>query len=134
YEVTLTSVNGCDSIVTTNISFLDVLTSSEDVEICTEQSYTLPVGTEVSTAGSYEVTLTSTNGCDSIVTTNISVLDVLSSSEDVEICTGQTFTLPDGTEVSTAGSYDITLTSVNGCDSIVTTNLSVLDVLSSSED
>ncbi len=38
-----------------------------------------------------------------------------------EICPGETVTLPDGEVVSTAGTYIDTLTSANGCDSIITT-------------
>src|SRR5690606_27104237 len=47
------------------------------------------------------------------------------------ICDGESVTLPDGTEVNTSGSYDVTLPSViTGCDSTITTNVSVNELVS----
>jgi gliding motility-associated-like protein len=131
YPVTLTSSAGCDSIVTTNLTVLNVLTSTVNAQICQGQSYTLPDGSSVSASGSYAVTLTSSAGCDSIVTTNLTVLNVLTSTVNAQICQGQSYTLPDGSSVSASGSYAVTLTSSAGCDSIVTTNLTVVNVLTS---
>jgi gliding motility-associated-like protein len=82
----------------------------------------------VTAAGQYPVTLTSSGGCDSIVTTNLTVNSVLTSSVDASICQGQSFTLPDGSTVTAAGQYPVTLTSSGGCDSIVTTNLIINDL------
>ncbi|HQU94959.1 MAG TPA: gliding motility-associated C-terminal domain-containing protein [Saprospiraceae bacterium] len=50
-----------------------------------------------------------------------------STTETVSICPNSTYTLPDGTQVSTAGTYIDTLATLSGCDSIITTNLTVLD-------
>ena len=134
YPVTLTSSGGCDSIVTTNLTVNSVLTASVDASICQGQSFTLPDGSTVTASGQYPVTLTSSGGCDSIVTTNLTVNSVLTSSVDASICQGQTFTLPDGSTVTASGQYPVTLTSSGGCDSIVTTNLTVTDVLTTSVD
>src|SRR5690606_26114125 len=134
YPVPFSYVSGCDSIVTTNLTVVDVLTTSIDAEICSGQTFTLPDGSTVSAQGQYPVTLTSASGCDSIVTTNLTVVDVLTTSVDAEICSGQTFTLPDVSTVSAQGQYPVTLTSASGCDSIVTTNLTVVDVLTTSVD
>jgi gliding motility-associated-like protein len=128
YPVTLTSSGGCDSIVTTNLTVNSVLTASVDASICQGQTFTLPDGSSVTAAGQYPVTLTSSGGCDSIVTTNLTVSSVLTTSVDASICQGQSFTLPDGSTVTSAGQYPVTLTSSGGCDSIVTTNLTVNDL------
>jgi uncharacterized protein YabE (DUF348 family) len=134
YPVTLTSSGGCDSIVTTNLTVNSVLTASVDASICQGQSFTLPDGSTVTASGQYPVTLTSSGGCDSIVTTNLTVNSVLTTSVDASICQGQTFTLPDGSTVTASGQYPVTLTSSGGCDSIVTTNLTVNSVLTASVD
>jgi uncharacterized protein YabE (DUF348 family) len=134
YPVTLTSSGGCDSIVTTNLTVNSVLTASVDASICQGQSFTLPDGSTVTASGQYPVTLTSSGGCDSIVTTNLTVNSVLTASVDASICQGQTFTLPDGSTVTASGQYPVTLTSSGGCDSIVTTNLTVSSVLTTSVD
>jgi gliding motility-associated-like protein len=131
YDVTLVSSFGCDSVVTTVVSILDVLTSTTFVDICQGQSVILPDGTSVSAAGSYDVTLVSSFGCDSVVTTIVSINNILTSTTFVDICQGQSVILPDGTSVSAAGSYDVTLVSSFGCDSVVTTVVSILDVLTS---
>jgi len=129
YDVTLTSAAGCDSIVTTIIDIIPIVTNTVNAEICNGQLYTLPDGTTVTAAGSYDVTLTSVAGCDSIVTTILDIIPIVTNTVNAEICNGQLYTLPDGTTVAAAGSYDVTLTSVAGCDSIVTTVLDVVPIV-----
>jgi hypothetical protein len=120
--------------VTTNLTVNSVLTASVDASICQGQTFTLPDGSTVTASGQYPVTLTSSGGCDSIVTTNLTVNSVLTASVDASICQGQSFTLPDGSTVTASGQYPVTLTSSGGCDSIVTTNLTVNSVLTASVD
>jgi len=132
YPVTLAASTGCDSIVITHLAVVNVLTSSADIQICSGQSYTLPDGHIVSTSGSYPVTLTASSGCDSIVTTQLTVLNALSAVVNAAICSGQSHTLPDGSVVSTSGAYPVTLTAPTGCDSIVTTHLTVVNTLTAS--
>ncbi|MEZ4798723.1 MAG: hypothetical protein R2809_02875 [Flavobacteriales bacterium] len=118
----MTSVAGCDSIATLNLTINDVLTSLEDVTICSNQ---LPYnwnGVDFTAAGSpLDVTLTNVAGCDSIATLNLSINEVLTSTEDVTLCSNQL--PPLGMVLTTLRvSYDITLTSVAGCDSVATVN------------
>lgn len=123
YKDTLITVNDCDSIVTTYISFLTKL-SSQSISICLGQSIT--VGNHnYTTNGTYLDTLASANGCDSIVTTNLTVKSNSTFTQSPSICNGQSFTA--GTHTYTnSGTYTDTLTASNGCDSIITTNLTVL--------
>ncbi|MEM8528425.1 MAG: hypothetical protein AAGG68_27535, partial [Bacteroidota bacterium] len=127
YEATFTSQSGCDSIVTLNLSVLDVLRDTLNEQICQGQSFNFD-GQDLNVADTYEATFTSQSGCDSIVTLNLSVLDVLRDTLNEQICQGQTFSF-DGQDLSVADIYEATFTSQSGCDSIVTLNLSVLDVL-----
>jgi hypothetical protein len=86
-----------------------LLFSTVDEVICEGESVTLPDGSTVSAAGSYDVTLASVvTGCDSTITTNVTVNPLLFSTVDEVICEGELVTLPDGTSVSAAGSYDVT--------------------------
>jgi hypothetical protein len=126
YPVTLKGSGGCDSIVTTNLTVVDVLASIIDAQICSGKSYSLPNGTIVSTSGTYPVALKGSAGCDSIVTTNLTVVDVLASTIDAQICSGKSYTLPNGTIVSTSGTYPVTLKGSGVCDSIITTNLTII--------
>ena len=129
YPVTFTNVAGCDSVVTTNLTVLNQLTSNVNASICNGSSYTLPDGSSVNTAGSYPVTLIASTGCDSVVTTNLTVVNQLTSTVNASICNGSSYTLPDGSSVNAAGSYPVTLNASTGCDSVVTTNLTVVNQL-----
>jgi hypothetical protein len=125
YVSTLTTVDGCDSVVTTTLTLTPTLTTSIDASICDDDSYVLPDGSTASTAGTYSYTFTSTLGCDSVVTVVLTVTPTYLLTEDASICDGGSYTLPDGSVVSVAGTYTSNLTTVDGCDSVVTTTLTV---------
>lgn len=129
YPVTFTNVAGCDSVVTTNLTVANQLISTVNATICNGSSYTLPDGSLVSSAGSYSVTLIASTGCDSVVTTNLTIENQLTTTVNTSICSGSSYTLPDGSSVSAAGSYPVTLLASTGCDSVVTTNLTVVNQL-----
>ncbi len=133
YTSNLTTVAGCDSIITTNVNMLPTQNSTENFDICQGTDYTYPDGTistNIQVNESHVSTLTSAQGCDSIVTTNINVNATHALSENINACENSTVTYPDGTtEVITSNSSHISnLTTVAGCDSIVTTNVT-MDVL-----
>src|SRR5205085_2609644 len=132
YTSTLTSVTGCDSVVTLNLTVNSILTSSIDAQICSGSTYNFN-GQSLTTAGAYTSTLTSVTGCDSVVTLNLTVNSILTSSIDAQICSGSTYNF-NGQSLTTAGAYTSTLTSVTGCDSVVTLNLTVNSILTSSID
>src|SRR5690606_10439675 len=75
-------------------------------------------------SGTYHDTLQSIQGCDSIIETHLTVLPVLTASNPQSICTGGSYTIGTSTYTS-PGTYKDTLQSFHGCDSIVTTVLTV---------
>lgn len=96
---------------------------STDTTICYGATYT--VGTHTyAVSGIYHDTLP--NGyCDSIITTNLVVLDQVMTTVDTTICFGETYTI--GSSVySSSGAYTDILPGAT-CDSTVITNLTVLD-------
>ena len=123
YHDTLVSFTGCDSIITTTL-IVDTIRANLAVTICKGNGYTLPNGTTVNTPGTYSNTLTTANGCDSIITTTL-IVDTIRTNQAATICKGSGYTLPNGTAVNTPGTYSNTLTTTNGCDSIITTTLIV---------
>jgi len=127
YVSTVVSVSGCDSVITTSLTVVTALVTDIVASICDGEVYTLPDGSTTASAGTYTYTLTSVGGCDSIVNIDLTVNDIYDSSLDVFICDGDSYILPDGSVVSTEGTYDVTLTAVTGCDSTITTNISVGD-------
>ncbi|MBI3134104.1 MAG: hypothetical protein HYZ14_05450, partial [Bacteroidetes bacterium] len=76
--------------------------------------------------------LTNAEGCDSIITLNLTINPVLASSQTLSICSGESVTVGTST-YSTSGVYTDVLTAVNGCDSTVTTDLTVGAAISGSQ-
>lgn len=126
YTDSLTSIHGCDSIVHLNLSIVDIIRDTIDIQICEGETYNLG-GTSYNISGSYSHTFTSNAGCDSIVTVNLSVLDILRDTTNITICSGEVFDF-DGTLLSTAGSYNKDYISQAGCDSVHTLILMVTPV------
>jgi gliding motility-associated-like protein len=119
------NINGCDSIVTTTVTLHPVYSITTTASICNNQSYTLPNGTVVNTAGTYTNNFTSIYGCDSIRIVQLGVGQTSSQTVNASICANKTYTLPNNTQVSVAGTYINTIQNVSGCDSVITTNLTV---------
>ena len=63
-------------------------------------------------------------GCDSIITTNLTVNPVYNHTDSVNICSGHSHMVGNSVYDST-GVYIDTLNTINGCDSIITTTLIV---------
>ncbi len=124
YKDTTASANGCDSIITTNLTVLLTASSTIDTNICPGDSL-FAGGAYQTVSGTYYDITTASNGCDSIITTNLTVLLTASSAIDTNICQGDSIQLPGGTWVNTEGLYYDTITSVAGCDSVITTTLTV---------
>ena len=119
------SRDGCDSISILTVVVLESKTSEVDISICEGSTHTLGDQT-FNESGSYEVKFLTSNGCDSTVTLNLSVVGSIQESINVTICTGDTYDF-NGESLSTSGTYTSSHTSVNGCDSTVTLNLTVVD-------
>src|SRR6202007_496138 len=133
-SVTLTNTAGCDSIATLNLTVNNVVTSTTDITICQSQLPYSWNGQSYNAAGTYNVTLVSAAGCDSIATLNLTVNAVVTSTTDISICPSQLPYSWNGQSYSTAGTYNVTLVSAAGCDSIATLNLTVNAVVTSTTD
>ena len=126
----LVTTNGCDSIITTNLTTIPSPSTSENFDICSGSNYTFPDGTSqtnITNPLSYTSNLVTANGCDSTVITNLTISSVINTTVNDDICEGDTYTFPDGTSqtINADMSQQSNLISTNGCDSIVTTNLTV---------
>jgi hypothetical protein len=123
YLDTLSAANGCDSVVTLTLNVLPTATGAFTQTICANETFTFN-GATLNTAGNYLDTLQAANGCDSVVTLTLNVLPTSTGAFTQTICSNETFTF-NGATLNTAGSYNDTLTSANGCDSVVTLTLVV---------
>ena len=123
YTDVLTDQFGCDSTV--NLS-LDVLPSSsftQDFTICEGEQ--VVVGTSTYTmSGVYTDVIVASNGCDSVVTTNLLVNPSYEVIIPVDICDGESI-VAGGAIQTTSGTYYDSYTTQLGCDSVIVTELTV---------
>ncbi|MFM9055732.1 MAG: gliding motility-associated C-terminal domain-containing protein, partial [Bacteroidota bacterium] len=125
YSDTLTTASGCDSIISVNLSITGSVTSPPvNVNAC--DSYVSPWGTVYTQSGTYSDTLTTVNGCDSIVSINLALASTILSSQTASACSS--FVSPSGNVYTQSGIYSDTLSTVAGCDSIITTTLTITGV------
>src|SRR5690606_28628441 len=90
YTATLTNINGCDSVVTLNLTINNSNTGSQTVTAC--NSYTWSANsTNYTASGVYTATLTNINGCDSVVTLNLTINNSNTGSQTVTACDSYTW-------------------------------------------
>ena len=123
YTQNLQTVNGCDSIVTLNLTVNTVESTNLTAAICEGSAYT-ENGFNVSEAGTYTQNLQTINGCDSIVTLNLTINPVADTTIAAAICEGEIY-YENGFMASSEGTHTQILQTENGCDSVVTLNLTV---------
>lgn len=115
------TVNGCDSIVTT---YLVINYPNENTMTITSCD-TFIVGNKIYTSsGQYVDTLVNAFGCDSVVNTNLTIIKSASSFQSITAC-GSYFLNGNTYSASQIVIDKLVGAAANGCDSIVTTNLTI---------
>ncbi len=130
--VTLRNAAGCDSVVTLNLTVNDTSATTDRIVICRSQLPYTWNGQTVTSGGSAAsvVRLPNAVNCDSVVTLDLIVNDTFRVTDGIAICT---YDLPytwNGQTVSEGGDAvaTVTLQTAEGCDSVVTLNLSVTTI------
>jgi len=125
YTDVLSSYLNCDSTVYLNLTVDDEITTNMTGQICSDEVYTVGT-TDYNTSGVHTTVLTSYQNCDSIVILDLDVIAPISTDLTESVCAGGDFTI--GTETfSETGQHQVTLTSYQNCDSLITLNLTVDD-------
>ena len=121
--VTLVNAHGCDSIVTLNLTINNGATGVDNQTAC--ESYTWIDGqTYTVSTNTPTYTLTAANGCDSVVTLNLTVNYGTTGVDNQTAC--GSYTWIDGeTYTASTNTPTYTLPAANGCDSVVTLNLTI---------
>lgn len=124
YYDSLQTEVGCDSLI--NI-YLEILPSYNDVEeevnIC-EGDSVLISGIYYNTGGMYTDSLQSLAGCDSVVQINLNINPVFDINQSQTICDGDSLLVGE-IYYNSAGTFTDSLQTTSGCDSIITTVLSM---------
>lgn len=132
YIVTIADSVGATASDTIIINQPPIITTTQNQSICSFESFTLPGGNIVNTAGVYIDTLASASiyGCDSVVTTILTVNAPQFFTQTFTECQG--FSVSVGANsYNTSGAYVDTLTATGSCE-IVTTNLTIYPIATSS--
>ena len=123
YTAPYTTVYGCDSIYTLHLTVYPTYAVTELYTICEGETY-LWHNQSLTSAGSYYANYFTTNGCDSTFTLHLSTNPKYAFDETLSICEGDILAWH-GLNLSSNGTYTAPYTSVNGCDSVYTLNLTV---------
>lgn len=123
----LTTVRGCDSLVTLHLEVKPAYWDTIPGEICHGQSYT-QFGFNETDSGLYSQNLTTILGCDSIVTLSLTVHPTFLDTVVAYICAGDRY-VGHGLDTDIPGDYPLPLHSVHGCDSTVTLRVQIVRFL-----
>lgn len=123
YLDTIVNSRGCDSVMTIHLTINYPSYSEINVSEC--DSVLSPDGNEIWTVpGIYVDTVSGINGCDSIVTINLTILNNTGSLTE-SVCDSIEL---NGISYYTSGIYTQTLTNGFGCDSVLTIDLQITDI------
>jgi hypothetical protein len=122
---TVTNAAGCDSVVTLNLTINS--NTGTDVQTACDSYTWIDGNTYTSSNNAATHTLTNALGCDSVVTLNLTINHSTSGTDVQTAC--ESYTWIDGITYTTSNnSATDTLTNALGCDSVVTLNLTIINV------
>jgi gliding motility-associated-like protein len=112
---TVAAADGCKTRYTTTLTYKTDLKRTENVTICTGQSYNL-IDSTVNTEGSFTRRKSGLVTCDSVITTNLRVLPIPTMSKIDSFCEGKTYNLPQTNRIVRAtGVFRDTVRNANNC-------------------
>ncbi|MEL6831602.1 MAG: gliding motility-associated C-terminal domain-containing protein [Bacteroidota bacterium] len=123
FQQTLTSSDGCDSLLNVQLTFLDTFYSVSAYELCPGES--IDIGSQLITQDtSFSIILQTQEGCDSTEHYAVSFSTPIVTPISAEICEGEDYDFA-GVQLSATGIYYDTLVASSGCDSLLELNLQV---------
>ena len=125
YTRTFTAANGCDSTVTLHLTVNPSVTVFVDDTICEDELPYTWNGLTFNTADTQSVTLQTVEGCDSVVTMTLHVVNRYNLTQTDTICEDELPYQWNGLTFNAAGTQCVTLQTVEGCDSVLTMILHV---------
>lgn len=126
----LSSVNNCDSIIVLNLNILPNVIQELSISSCDSYIWNNNTYTE---SGEYIQIFDGVNGCDSTVTLHLAINPIQLTTILDTICQGGVYLengfifAPPQTNSLQIIEDEITLIGLNGCDSIVSISLSIID-------
>jgi hypothetical protein len=119
----MTTVTGCDSILTLDLQINSNDSVIENVISCGSYFWNTTGNTYI-TSGNYQVLLSNSYGCDSLVTLNLIISSASTDTAAMVACNSYQWS-QNGNTYTTSGFYVDSLTSSLGCDSIIVLDLTI---------
>lgn len=123
YTIVGGAANGCDSIVNLNFTLNSATTGIDVISTCSPITWINGV-TYTASNNTATHTLTNAAGCDSVVTLNLSIGNSSFSTDTQSACGSYTW-IDGNTYTANNTTATFVLTNSEGCDSIVTLDLSI---------
>ena len=127
HTITGGSVSGCDSLVTLDLTIVNPTSGTDIVTEC--NSFTWIDGntyTANNNTATYNIVGGAANGCDSLVTLDLTILNSTTGTDVITEC--YSYTWIDGntyTSSNNSATFNIVGGAANGCDSLVTLTLTI---------
>ena len=118
--------NNVDSTYLIHLNVLEPYINTINATICEGDTYT-ENGFNQNTQGIYTQELQTINGCDSTIILDLTVVQSYNSNINATICEGETY-YNNGFNENTQGIFTRNLSTLGGCDSIITLNLQVTNL------
>ena len=115
------NISGCDSVHTLSVIINNSISTTTNPIICSGSSITVGNST-YNITGTYIDSLVTVLGCDSVITTNLTVSNIINFSTSQTVCNSYTW---NATTYTASGTYSDTTVNSSGCDSISTLNLTI---------
>ncbi len=128
YIDTVISYQGCDSIVEHQIMFYANFNKVNNATICQGDSF-FAAKLYRKSSGLYTDSLKTSFGCDSFIITKLTVYPTHNRVFNIQLCQGEQYFAQGAWQTATGTYYDY-LKNIFGCDSMITTNISVNPVYS----
>ena len=122
------SVSGCDSTIIMQLSTDSVYSRVVYRTVCQNELPLAWNGLIFNTAGTQLVNYNSIHFCDSLVSYQLAVLPTSNTQQILTINTNATPYFWNGLNITQSGIYTVQLTAANGCDSIVSLSIRVVQL------
>ena len=121
------AANGCDSVVTLNLTINNTATGTDVITAC--NSYTWIDNNNYTTSNNtatHTIVNGAANGCDSVVTLNLTINNTATGTDVITACNSYTW-IDNNTYTASnnTATHTIVNGAANGCDSVVTLNLTI---------
>ena len=120
-----TNAAGCDSIAYLHLIIRYSSSSHDTVSVC--NSYTWNSNTYTTSGDHNAGPFTNAAGCDSIAYLHLIIRYSSSSTVNISFCFGGSYTPPNGTPMTVTGTQITHISNATGCDSAITTSLTVIN-------